>query len=81
MSTTVEVMLKAKLAELGANGLVNPGEECGCGTDDIAPCGSLNMSECVAAKWVPKSEADPEIMELQDSGADGYFEALPEGEV
>ncbi len=77
---TVDAMIKANLEALGADGLVNPCEECGCGIDDLAPCDSLNL-ECIAAKWVPKSEADPEIMALQDPDADGYFEALPEGKV
>lgn len=75
MNYTVRGMLNSQLSALGADGLVNP--ECGCALDDLAPCDHLNL-DCVAAKWVPKSEADPEIMALQDDDADGYFEALQE---
>lgn len=44
-------LLKKALIEMGADGLCNPMEECGCGLDDLAPCGDcLNLQECEAAK-------------------------------
>ena len=54
---TVNVMIRAALAGMGADGLCNPDHECGCGTDDLAPCDCVNLSECVPAKWtIPKDE-------------------------
>lgn len=38
------------LEELGAVGLCNPAEECGCDIDDLAPCDCVNVEECVPAK-------------------------------
>ena len=53
----VRELLQTALREMGADGLVNPGEECGCGINDLAPCGCLNLGECQAAKKI-KSEPD-----------------------
>ena len=41
--------LRGALHEIGADGLCNPIEECGCSLDDLAPCGCLNLNECAAA--------------------------------
>ena len=36
-------LLRAVLLQVGADGLCNPGIECGCGIDDLAPC----LSDCL----------------------------------
>ena len=33
-------IIKAKLNEIGADGLISDG--CGCGADDLAPCGAIS---------------------------------------
>jgi hypothetical protein len=42
-------ILREMLKEIGADGLCNPIEECGCPIDDLAPCGCINLDECAAA--------------------------------
>ena len=48
---TVADMIRAALAGIGADGLCNCEESCGCGIEDLAPCECINLSECVAAKY------------------------------
>ena len=45
---TVLDIITAKLRELGADGL-SDGEECGCGLDDLMPCGQWGL-DCMPAK-------------------------------
>lgn len=66
----VKEMLQKALREMGADGLVNPDEECGCDIDDLAPCECLNLGECHAAKWVKPKKDDPDYLEEFE---DGYF--------
>ena len=47
----VNDLLRAALTEMGADGLCNPDHECGCGIEELSPCGCVNLSECVAAKY------------------------------
>jgi hypothetical protein len=42
-------ILRVALDQIGADGLCNPIEECGCSVDDLAPCECVNLKECVAA--------------------------------
>jgi hypothetical protein len=50
MMIPAKQLIKAGLKSIGANGLVNPDMECGCGIDDLEPCcGCINIDECVAA--------------------------------
>lgn len=44
----VHDIIKAHLVEIGADGLANSDQECGCDKDDLAPCGEACM-ECVPA--------------------------------
>lgn len=44
----VHDIIQAHLKEIGAEGLANGDEECGCGIDDLAPCGEACMG-CVPA--------------------------------
>ena len=50
-SNDVRSLLQIAIKAIGGDGLCNPDSECGCGTDDLAPCGCINLSECVAAKY------------------------------
>ena len=43
---TVETIVRDKLKELGADGLCLPDGECGCGLDDLAPCGDGFPESC-----------------------------------
>jgi hypothetical protein len=73
---TVKSILINRLKEIGADGLCNPGEECGCGMDDLAPCfDCMHISECVAAKYIHPKEGDPDYME---EWPDGYYRAIDE---
>lgn len=59
MSISVETMIRYHLETLGADGLCNPDEECGCEIEDLAPCGDcLNLQDCKAAKWFPEGDED-----------------------
>jgi hypothetical protein len=44
----VHDIIQSHLKEIGAEGLANGDEECGCDIDDLAPCGEACM-ECVPA--------------------------------
>lgn len=44
----VHDIIQAHLKEIGAEGLANGDEECGCDIDDLAPCGEACMG-CVPA--------------------------------
>jgi hypothetical protein len=50
MIPTIREILKAQIASLGGNGLCDPELECGCGLDDFAPCGCLDIDGCKVAK-------------------------------
>ena len=47
---TAKRLLIEKLREIGADGLVYPDLECGCGFDDFEPCDGCNLNECLPAK-------------------------------
>lgn len=55
---TVREIVIEKLKAMGAAGLCNPDEECGCGLDDFLPCGEMNM-ECEPARKIPCPGNDP----------------------
>lgn len=46
----IREILKLQIYEMGGDGLCFPFMECGCGLDDIAPCGCLDIDECEVAK-------------------------------
>jgi len=51
-----EELLRAKLQEIGADGLMYMDEDgCGCSLDDFMPCGEIS-TECVAARKVECGE-------------------------
>lgn len=43
-------MIRKELVDMGAEGLVNDDYECGCDLDDLAPCGNIHETKCVAAR-------------------------------
>lgn len=43
-------MVRRQLVALGADGLANPGQNCGCGLEDLFPCGNPHETECVSAR-------------------------------
>lgn len=45
--TAIEILCEGLRAG-GYDGLFNPDMECGCDTDDLAPCGEIELSGCVA---------------------------------
>lgn len=47
---SIREILKAQIASLGGDGLCYPGVECGCGIDDFAPCGCIDVDGCKVAK-------------------------------
>ena len=47
-------MVRRQLVALGADGLANPGQECGCGLGDLAPCSDPLPADCVAARHVAR---------------------------
>lgn len=47
---TIGNMIASQLKLLGADGLVNLDIECGCGIEDLAPCGCPKFDECQPAK-------------------------------
>jgi hypothetical protein len=55
----VREFLAKKLKEEGFDGLCNPDVECGCSIDDIAPCGYVNLDECIPAYSWSCHECDP----------------------
>lgn len=68
----VLAMVSERLKELGADGLSDE-DECGCGLDDLAPCGGW-IGRCVPAKRLTDAE-------LEDRGIgkefDEFYEAMP----
>lgn len=55
---TVLEIVREYLKENGYDGLCNPELECGCGLDDLAPCGEMGM-DCEPA-YVAESPEDPD---------------------
>jgi len=52
-------LLKESIKRLGGDGLIYLGE-CVCGIDDLAPCGYVNLYECVIG-FAGKTDADDGI--------------------
>jgi len=47
---TIRQILKERLAAMGCDGLCYSDMECGCGLDDLAPCGYIDIDGCKPAK-------------------------------
>jgi len=54
MNTVIEI-LKKHLVDNGFDGLVRDDYECGCGIDDLQPCGD-DFSKCMPAFRDPKTD-------------------------
>jgi hypothetical protein len=66
-------IIQKALCDIGANGLCNPGETCGCGIDDLAPCDSIDLEECQAAKWTRPAKDDADY---DDEFPEGYYKVM-----
>ena len=53
--TCVRALIQAHLRQIGADGLCNPDDECGCGADDLCPCDRSPL-DCVPARAVIATE-------------------------
>ena len=51
MTNILREMIVTQLKQLGADGLANPCEDCGCGIEELGLCECPNLNDCVAAKW------------------------------
>jgi hypothetical protein len=69
----VKDIIEEKLKALGADGLCNSDEQCGCGVCDLAPCECLNLDECVAAKFIKPKKEEVDYME---EWPEGYYMAI-----
>jgi len=69
----VHVLLQKALSGIGADGLCNPEEACGCGIDDLAPCENINLDECQAAKWTQPAKDDADY---DDEFPEGYYKVM-----
>lgn len=49
MNPSIFSIVKKALTVNGYDGLCHPDLKCGCGLDDLMPCGDPNEHECVAA--------------------------------
>jgi hypothetical protein len=58
---------------MGADGLCNGEEQCGCGLDNLMPCDDLNWGDCEAAKFVNPPEGDPKY---DPECPEGYYEPV-----
>ena len=67
MKTDVHAILKKHLETIGADGLCNGNEECGCSRDDLCPCECSIILDCLPAKLTK----DPE------DGVDTYVPLEP----
>jgi hypothetical protein len=71
--TEVRSILRDAIKAAGGDGLVNPDNECGCDTDDLAPCPEcLDLDRCQVARKI-KSEPDSE--EMENYGPE-YYEVM-----
>ncbi|NCC28228.1 MAG: hypothetical protein EOM22_08810 [Gammaproteobacteria bacterium] len=61
---TLSDIIKAAIREAGGDGLCYDDIECGCGVDDLAPCGSPDINRC-------------EIAIMQTIDGDDWYMPLP----
>ena len=67
--STVGTTIEEWLARIGADGLCNPDEQCGCGDGDLFPCDGIQKS-CVPAQLRVATEPG----ETYDVGDRVFFE-------
>ena len=72
MKTSLQLLSEA-LTAMGADGLCNPDEDCGCDIEELAPCENLNLSECKAAKWYKPARDSPEF---DEDYSEGYYKVM-----
>ena len=70
---TLREMLQYHLLRAGADGLCNPGCECGCPLDQLVPLDDcLDLDECVPARFVPPDDPGADLNILQQWPG-GYY--------
>ena len=75
---TIREVLQRYLSEIGADGLCNPGCECGCPLDQLAPLGDcLDLDECLPARFVPPDDPGADLDILQQ-WPEGYYVPIEE---
>lgn len=82
MSNILREMVIAQLKALGADGLVCPCEDCGCGIEELGLCECPNLNDCVAAKWRACFECEHNgncAMQSRHGIATGCFFPMPKG--
>ncbi len=65
--------IKKYLSDNDIEGLSN--DSCGCGVNDLAPCGNLNIYECKPAKLIKNAECSKCNRQCSNAGCD---EIIPE---
>ena len=68
--------LKEILNELGAKGLVCDGVDCGCGMDDLCPCG-CDPFECKPAKEIVATQEDIDELNTEAEVGDLLYQGFP----
>ena len=72
MPTALSLLQKA-LSDMGADGLCNCDESCGCDLSELSPCGCM-CEDCEAARWVKPASDSPDF---NDEFPDGYYKVMP----
>ena len=69
-----EIIIK-HLKDNGFDGLCNPEAPCGCGIDDLAPCGDLDFIDCQPAYKVKRDcpNCESQCDGFDENGTDACF--------
>lgn len=59
-------IIKAHLDAHGFDGLVNTLVPCGCGKDDLAPCGCIDLGTCQPAYLTTATADDAEWLDVSE---------------
>jgi hypothetical protein len=73
MIQTPREIIQSALLSMGADGLCNPGCDCGCPLAELAPVGDcLDLDECMPARFVPPDAPGADLNILQQ-WPEGYY--------
>jgi len=68
--------IKEIITELGGQGLVCDGVDCGCGMDDLCPCG-CDPFECKPAKEIVATQEDIDELNTEAEVGDLLYQGFP----